>query len=87
VVLDDGHGSKRASNGSDLSPISRVGGWHFQGVSGPRTRRVAAAASPQVRQPLQFPQKSSEARDHRSPRVLVFAAKIRANAPPIYRVF
>jgi hypothetical protein len=35
VVLDDGHSSKRASDGGDLSPISRVSEQHIQGVFGP----------------------------------------------------
>jgi hypothetical protein len=48
MVLDDGHSFKRASDGGDLSPISRVSGQHFQGTSGPQSQHVAVAASPQA---------------------------------------
>jgi hypothetical protein len=54
MVLDDGHNFKRASDGGDLSPISHVSVQHFHGTSGPQSRPVAVAASPQAHQLLPF---------------------------------
>jgi hypothetical protein len=55
MVLDDGHGSKWASGGGNLSPISQVAKRYLQGVSSPQSLHAAAAASPQAHRPLQFP--------------------------------